>query len=549
VSRRTIFIGLGILVVALAVGGFFYLRQRATAAQAGIAALQTSTVQRGTVESAVSASGTVTALQSATINWASTGVVGHVNVQVGQQVKAGDVLMELDPKSLDNSYVQAEADLLTAQDNLNTLLAGPTAQQIAQAKLNVVTADQAVTTAQRNLTSIMNPVGQSLFDTLATAQNAFDTAQANSTLERVSADATAVQTAQNNMNQAYSNLQRAQQNYNDCTAISCAEIQSRQTALTNATNAYQSAQNTYNAAKLSYDTKVNGQGLDVTTAQQNLAQAQANLTAAQAGPDQTKVTLYQAQLDMVKANAQQAKTDLATLQAQPKPADVASAQAKLAAAQAVLDSAKLTAPFSGTIMAVASKAGDSVSSASEAVVIADISAFVLQADISEVDINSVMLGQTVDLTVDAVPDETFTGQVSAILGLGKSTQGVVTFPVTITILKPDVALKAGMTAAVSIITEQHVNVLTVPNRALRSTGGQRTVTVLFEGQQIPVPVTVGLAGDSVSEIVDDGSLREGDAVVITTTTSTGTGTGTGAGGGFGGGGFGGGAGFVRPGGG
>jgi len=547
VSRRTIFIGLGLVIIALAVGGFFYLRNQATNARTGTA-LQTSTVQRGSVESIVSAAGTVTALQSATINWASTGVVGHVNVQVGQQVKAGDVLMELDPKSLDNSYVQAEADLLTAQDNLNTLLAGPTDQQIAQAKLNVITADQAVTTAERNLTSIMNPVGQSLFDAVAAAQNAFDTAQANSTLERVSADATAVQTAQNNMNQAYSNLQRAQNSYNDCTAISCAEIQSRQTALTNATNAYQSAQNTYNAAKLSYDTKVNSQGLDVTTAQQNLAQAQANLTAAQAGPDQTKVTLYQAQLDMAKANAQQAKTDLATLQAQPKPADVAAAQAKLASAQAVLDSAKLTAPFSGTIMAVTSKPGDSVTSATEAVVIADISAFVLQADISEVDINSVKIGQTVDLTVDAVPDETFTGQVSAILGLGKSTQGVVTFPVTITIPQPDPALKAGMTAAVSIITEQHDNVLTVPNRALRSTGGQRTVTVLFEGQQIPVPVTVGLAGDSVSEIIDNGALREGDAVVITTSTSTGTGTGAGGGGGFGGG-FGGGAGFVRPGGG
>lgn len=543
-SRRNFFIGLFVVIVIAAVAGFFYLRQRATAAGAGLASLQTSTVQRGTVESAVSAAGSINALQSATVNWGGSGNVGQVYVKVGQQVKAGDVLMELDPKTLGTSYVQAEADLLTAQDNLNTLLAGPTAQQISTAKLNVVTTSQAVTTAEHNLNNVMNPVGQSLFDTLATAQNAFDTAQANSTLERVSTDATAMQTAQNNMNQAYSNLQRAQANYNDCTAISCAEIQSRQTALTNAQNAYDTAQNTYNAAKLSYDTKVKTQGLDVTTAQHNLTQAQANLTAAQAGPDQARVALYQAQLDTAKANYQQAQTDLATLQAPPKTADIATAQAKLAAAQAVLDTAKLTAPFSGTIMAVDSKPGDSVTSATAAVVMADISAFTLEADVSEVDINNVKIGQLVNLTVDAVPDQVFTGEVSAILALGKSTQGVVTFPVTITIPKPDPALKAGMTAAVSIITVQHDNVLTVPNRALHATAGQRTVTVLFEGQQIAVPVTVGLVGDSVTEIVDDGTLKEGDAVIVnlpTTTTNPG-------GGGFGGG-LGGGGGFAIRGGG
>jgi RND family efflux transporter MFP subunit len=254
--------------------------------------------------------------------------------------------------------------------------------------------------------------------------------------------------------------------------------------------------------------------------------------------------LYQAQLDTAKANYQQAQTDLATLQAPPKTADIAAAQAKLAAAQAVLDTAKLTAPFSGTIMAVDSKPGDSVTSATAAVVMADISSFTLEADVSEVDINNVKIGQLVNLTVDAVPDQVFTGEVSAILALGKSTQGVVTFPVTITIPKPDPALKAGMTAAVSIITQEHDNVLTVPNRALHATAGQRTVTVLFEGQQIAVPVTVGLVGDTTTEIVDDGTLKEGDAVIVnlpTTTTNPG-------GGGFGGG-LGGGGGFAIRGGG
>ncbi len=198
-SKRIIYIGLFVVVIALAVGGFFYLRQRATSANTAAANLQTTTVQRGTVTSAVSTAGTITTPQSATITWTTAGIVSTVNVKVGQVVKTGDVLMALDQKSLDHSYVQAEADLLSAQDALNTLLAGPTAQQLAQAKLDVTTNQQAVTTAERNLNNVMNPVGQSLFDSVNTAQAAFDAAQTNSTLERVSADATAVQKALHRM--------------------------------------------------------------------------------------------------------------------------------------------------------------------------------------------------------------------------------------------------------------------------------------------------------------------------------------------------------------
>jgi macrolide-specific efflux system membrane fusion protein len=84
-----------------------------------------------------------------------------------------------------------------------------------------------------------------------------------------------------------------------------------------------------------------------------------------------------------------------------------------------------------------------------------------------------------------------------------------------------------------VVTEKKSNVLLVPNRAIHVTGGQRTVTVLFEGQQIPVPVQVGLSNDTQSEITG-GQLRAGDTIVLNATTAT-----TNGGGGFGGGPFGG----------
>jgi multidrug efflux pump subunit AcrA (membrane-fusion protein) len=99
---------------------------------------------------------------------------------------------------------------------------------------------------------------------------------------------------------------------------------------------------------------------------------------------------------------------------------------------------------------------------------------------------------------------------------------VVNYPVTVRITDADSKILPGMTASVTIVTAQVDNVLLVPNKAIRTQSGQKYVTVLFEGQQISVPVQVGLVGDSQSEIISD-QLREGDAVVIngsTTTTTT-----------------------------
>jgi len=90
---------------------------------------------------------------------------------------------------------------------------------------------------------------------------------------------------------------------------------------------------------------------------------------------------------------------------------------------------------------------------------------------------------------------------------------VVTYPVTVVVEDLDPAIRPGMTAAVSIIVERHEDVLTVANRAIRVSGGQRTVTVLYEGETISVPVTLGLVGDTTSEIAE-GALKEGDVVVL-----------------------------------
>jgi multidrug efflux pump subunit AcrA (membrane-fusion protein) len=96
---------------------------------------------------------------------------------------------------------------------------------------------------------------------------------------------------------------------------------------------------------------------------------------------------------------------------------------------------------------------------------------------------------------------------------------VVTYPVTIEVDDPDPALRPGMTAAASIIVERREDVLVVANRAIQVAGGQRTVTVLYEGQQIVVPVTLGLVGATTSEVAE-GALQEGDVIVLNASSTT-----------------------------
>ena len=76
-----------------------------------------------------------------------------------------------------------------------------------------------------------------------------------------------------------------------------------------------------------------------------------------------------------------------------------------------------------------------------------------------------------------------------------------------------------MNATANIILQQRQNVLLVPNRAVRTVNTRlRTATVLYEGQLIDVPVTIGLTGDTQSEVLS--GLQEGDVVLTSQTTTT-----------------------------
>ncbi|MDO8753229.1 MAG: efflux RND transporter periplasmic adaptor subunit, partial [Anaerolineales bacterium] len=161
--------------------------------------------------------------------------------------------------------------------------------------------------------------------------------------------------------------------------------------------------------------------------------------------------------------------------------EVAAAQARVAAAQSTLNMTYLTAPFDGTITQANPAAGDQVTAGTIGFRIDDLSHLLVDVQVSEVDINSVSLGQTASLTFDAVLGQEYHGEVVQVGQAGDTLQGVVSFTVTIELTDADQLVKPGMTAAVTVVVEEVTDVVLIPNRAVRLVAGDRVVYKLVDG--------------------------------------------------------------------
>ena len=164
-------------------------------------------VTSGSIATSVSASGTIAAPEASTLSWATTGTIQKIDVAVGQTVKAGDVLAELDSASLSADVIQGQADLLAAQKNLATVQAGPTADQIAAARLAVVQAEQVVTQTQRTLNADTTPNVAYYQDQFNRAQEAVSAAQSTVSNDQYQI---ALRTASDALANAKSNLEQWQ---------------------------------------------------------------------------------------------------------------------------------------------------------------------------------------------------------------------------------------------------------------------------------------------------------------------------------------------------
>lgn len=280
----------------------------------------------------------------------------------------------------------------------------------------------------------------------------------------------------------------------------------------------------------------------VTAAQEDLANAQKAVAAAQAAPAP--------EADAVGASGASGTADTSA---------VSSAQRNLASAQATLDQANakaaertVTAPSSGSIVELNAKVGATVtggmimgegdtSGGKQCMQIADLSKMKVTVQVGEKDIAKIAVGQSANVTYPAFPDIVSQGTVTTIASVANSDSayggGSVTFNVDILIEAPDARLKPGMTAEVSVVTEQLDDVVMVPTMALMTEDGEHyyvNVATGGEGKQTRrVKVTVVTQNDNDAVVGktqvkrdDQGNeinadvpvtkLRDGDTLIVDT---------------------------------
>jgi HlyD family secretion protein len=321
--------------------------------------------------------------------------------------------------------------------------------------------------------------------------------------------------------------------------------------------------------------------IDPSLFQASVVQAEANVTAARANVTRLTVTAEDAERQAKRAEdvfAQRlisaTERDNAVATARAARASVEQGIGQLAQSRAQLEQARtnlrytdILSPTDGVVISRAVNKGQTVAASLSAPVIftiaQDLRAMEVHTNVAESDIGRLKTGMRVSFTVDAYPGEPFRGSIRDIRNAPQIVQNVVTYDAVIDVANPDLKLKPGMTATVSIVADRRRDVIAVPNTALRfrpegatpdqgsqrprpqGSGGQggertgdgqnsrrdreaqaggdgedsapvvvkRTVYVLIDGNPVPRSVTTGLTDGRVTEITG-GDLKEGEAVIV-----------------------------------
>ena len=279
--------------------------------------------------------------------------------------------------------------------------------------------------------------------------------------------------------------------------------------------------------------------IDPTTFEAQVEQAQATLMQARAGLQRAQATLADAKRNLdrqkmlwerdliARSDLDSAQTDydLAVAGVSEADANVLQAQASLKKVETDLGYTRIYSPVDGIVVSRDVDAGQTVAASFQTptlfTIAQDLTKMQIETNVDEADIGNVREGLEVTFTVDAYPNAVFSGRIKQVRIASSVVENVVTYPVIIDVSNPDLMLKPGMTANVTIITDKKENVLAVPSAAFRyrpsAYEGEllrgRVLWVLEEGRPLPVQVETGITDGAYVEIKSD-DLKEGDRVII-----------------------------------
>ena len=490
-----------VFVIAAVLALLFWIVVRpmlgGTAAVSG--AYQTAQVQRQDLTVSVSGSGTVTPIESYQVSALVTGEILESPFEDGDQVEKDQLLYRIDPGSAQTALQQAQLSVQQAQMNYDTLasslqvkaIGGGVVQTLHVQEGDLVSAGTAI--ADITDTSTM---------TLTVPFQAGDAAH-------ISAGQTAQVTLSGTLETLSGTVESvasADQVGNGGALVRQVKIRlTNPGALTDATTA---------TARVGTYACAAGGTLSPQLRQTITAAASGEITNLNVSVG-SRVSAGAVLAAIGGESAENSLADAALA--------VQNAQLSLQSAQEALDSYTITSPISGTVIEKNLKAGDQLNGGDSGAmaVIYDLSQLELQMDVSELDIGQIQPGQTVEITAEALPGQTFTGVVEKVSVNGTTTDGFTTYPVTI-LLSEYGDLNPGMNVSAHIIVERAENALCVPAEALNGDGtvlvagegafAEDGVTIADPSKIESRPVTLGRGSQDFVEITS--GLEEGETVLL-----------------------------------
>ncbi len=263
-----------------------------------------------------------------------------------------------------------------------------------------------------------------------------------------------------------------------------------------------------------------------------LVKDKANLAYTDLNNQRNQTLLKQDSVSKDAADQAKSAFDQATAQVGLDTASVQQVTATLAAAKLNLGYTDIVSPVDGIVVSRNVTQGQTVAASLQTptlfLIATDLKTMQIDTNVSESDVGGVKVGNQATFTVDAYPKRTFSGAVTQVRVSPQTVQNVVTYDSVISAANDDLALMPGMTAATTIVVEQRLDALRVPDQALRyAPGGLASagtsgvaganngarVWALRGGKPVAIDVTTGLDDDTYTEIVK-GDLSPGDVLIV-----------------------------------
>lgn len=456
-----------IVVLAVLLGGFFLYKKKTTSQKRqGDQSVSTATVKRTDISSELTASSALSPKDTYEVTSLVEGEVIEANFEEGDVVEKGQVLYRIDASSMDSDLSSAQTSLQRAKESAQT------AQSDYAEETARIAGNTYRSTASGYIKTLYIKEGDKVNNGTKIA-DLYDDSVMKITVPFLSGEAAEINVG----DEAAVTLEDTGEQISGTVTV----VSSMEETLSGGRLVKNVTVEVSNPGGLTTDTaaSVTVDGFVCSAEATFTAKTETILSVELSGNKSLEIenllihegSYVEKNSDLFRVTAKTAEEYLKEFKDAVESADdnLENAENKLSNTQDNVDDYTITAPISGTVITKNAKVGDKISKSSSGTttmaVIYDLSTMTLEMSVDELDVSSVKVGQSVEITADAVEGETFTGTVTNVSLQSSYSNGVTNYPVTVT-LDDTGSLLPGMNVDAKIILDSSENALVIPASAL-----------------------------------------------------------------------------------